>query len=121
MCGHPLIPLLGMERYTTSQAQAAVTYYGSDMNLMMLYGEDDEIFPPDESEALYDKVFEKLGIASTIKYDTTKSSTGHVEDPLFFFVMMSFVRDGTISSVSDYEDDFAATLGLFVTLAVMSL
>ena len=115
MASFPQIPLLGMEDFTTAQAQAAVSYYGSDLNWMMFHGDEDTIFPASDSTALYTSVFEKLGISSSIVYDVTKSDTGHVADASFFYVMMNFVRDGSETTISDYED-FAATLGVFAAL-----
>ena len=120
MCGYPQIPLLGMENYSTSQAQAAVSYYGTDMNWMMFHGEGDAIYPPEESKALYDSVYSKLGVSSTIVYDVENSGSGHTLEPAYFYVWMNFVRDGSETTVSDYEDDFATTLGVFATLVFMS-
>lgn len=111
-----------MEDFSSSQAKAAVSYSGTDMNWMMFHGEDDGIFIPDESEDLYNSVFEKLEIEDTIIYDVIKSDTDHVTDPSFFYVMMNFVRDGEVTKVSDYDDDFAgrlATLGMIATLVVL--
>ena len=94
-----------MEAYTTSQAQAAVSYYGTDMNWMMFHGEGDPIYPPDESKALYDSVYEKLGVSSTIVYEVENAGSGHTLEPAYYYVMMNFVRDGVVTSVDDYNNN----------------
>ena len=43
--GYGLPPLTKMPTQTTAQAQAAATYYGTDMRWMIMSGALDEIFP----------------------------------------------------------------------------
>ena len=90
-----------MENYTTSQAQAAVSYYGTDMNWMMFHGEGDPIYPPSESIALYDSVYAKLGVTSTIEYEITKSGAAHNLEQSYFTTMMNFVRAATVTTTSN--------------------
>ena len=90
-----------MESYTTSQAQAAVTYYGTDMNWMMFHGDGDPIYPPAESIALYDSVYAKLGVTSTIEYEITKSGAAHNLEQSYYTTMMNFIRGATVTTTSN--------------------
>ena len=73
------------------------------MNWFVFMGNDDWIFEAGECQAEYETVFSDLGIYSALKYDVIAAGTEHEEDSRFFDVMLAFINDGDIKSISDFE------------------
>jgi len=76
-CGAPLPPIANFPTKTTAEAQAAATYFGTDMRWMFMFGETDPIFEGEASKAIYTNLLTKLGAAATIKINHIEVGWGH--------------------------------------------
>lgn len=77
MGGYPIPPLGNMDGQTLSDAQAAATYYGSDMNWFIWHGDQDAAFPVTETMTAYDGMFEALQIESVNTYRHVQVDGAH--------------------------------------------
>ena len=91
-CGYPLPPLTNMPGQTTAAAQAAATYYGTDMRWMFIFGSADTIFPATETQTLFRNILTKLGAASTIKIDHIEQGNGHIVSSNGLANMVRFIN-----------------------------
>lgn len=99
----PHWPAFGAE---WSDTEEFLTFEGSsDMNFFIFMGENDGIFTPDEVVEEYELFIENQGldVDDIVTYSVIAEDVGHDQDSRFFDVMMEFINDGTVASISDFE------------------
>lgn len=96
--GYPMYPVWD------SSTSSDYTYYGTDSNWFIFTGMEDPIFyGPDSIQEAEDSFAILAPSAPTIQYSVAGEEIGHDQDCRFFGVMMDFVKDGTVTSIEDYD------------------
>lgn len=109
-----------------SATAADYTYYGTDSNWFIFGGDEDPIFDGATSLAAAEAAFAVLDPSDpTIQYSVVVEGNGHDEDCRYFKVMMAYVKDGSVTSVDDYEEceegwEFGKLFELFFYLALIA-
>lgn len=84
---------------------ADFSYYGSDMNWFTFAGEDDDVYPVLDGNDEVQAVFEEMGDdAPNYAYEGLAEGVEHFDDCRFFGVMLDFVLDGEVTSISDHDE-----------------
>ena len=78
--------------FKLDEARNMVSYFGTDMNFMIWWGERDSMFPIDESLEQWDGVFDSLQIQSTLKVEHRQPLQGHTITETELSQVMDFIR-----------------------------
>lgn len=92
MDGYPLPPLCDMPGAAPSAAKKNATYYGQDMKWMINWGDQDPIFPLQESLAAYHGIFAALEINATLKSTQIYPGMTHTVIQSEFAKIVDFIR-----------------------------
>lgn len=120
--GYPLPPLTKMPDQTTAVAQAASTYYKSDMRWMVMYGATDGIFPGTATKALYHSIMMKLGAMDVMKICQIEDGVGHAYTANGLSNMVRFVNgEDTYVYVEDKKDGSTVLVSSMASLLVAAM
>ena len=106
-CGTPLPPIANFPTKTTAEAQAAATYFGTDMRWMLMYGQNDGIFEAAASKTLYTNLLTKLGAAATIKINHIEVGGGHFISSNGWANMVKFINGANAYDSSTEVTDWS--------------
>ena len=102
MAGYPLYPL-----FQNSFDLTDFTAYENGMNFFVFGGSEDPIFPPgvNNDVAEMTAVFQRLRLdhEQVVRYWVSAQGVGHVPDPRFFDVMMTYINTGRVTSIGDFQ------------------
>lgn len=107
--GYPVPPLLSMPDETASVAQGKVTYRGTDMRWMIMYGGNDGTFPAQAAKTKYKSILDKLGAADTLKISEIEEAVGHEYTDNGLSNMASFI-DGEDTYVYEATEEGSKVL-----------
>ena len=75
--GYPVPPLLSMPDETEAVARGKVSYRGSDMRWMLMYGGADGTFPAQAAKEKFKSILDKLGATDAVKINEVEEEAGH--------------------------------------------